>query len=241
MTAQPAAIRSPAENPNLKAALRYAKRGWKVLPLWPRDGDECGCGDSKCDNPGKHPIGRLAPNGFKSATTDEKEIRRWFRKYPDAGIGIATGEVSGIVVLDIDVKNGKDGSTSLVPLLAQYDLLPETKTAATPSGGTHRYFKYAKGIGCSTDKLGPGLDVKGDRGFIVAPPSHGLYKWIIREHVAELPKPRIKLLRSLNDPGGKPSNNAEADPKLVAKAVAVLPNDKSIDTDWFGYPCGHQR
>jgi hypothetical protein len=219
-------------SPTLRAALQYAERGWPVFPLWPRYGDECACGDPDCKSAGKHPIGRLVPNGFKDATTEEATIRRWLHQYPDAGIGMPTGAVSGIDVLDIDLKNGRDGTLPLENLLGDLGALPETESASTPSGGEHLYFRHAEGVRCSTDGLGVGLDVRGDGGFVVLPPSHGLYKWIVTNgpnHIAEWPATWIEHLRSLSSGlSGSQAASSEADPKLVAAALAVIPNPPSL-------------
>src|SRR5262249_47469545 len=120
-------------NGALRAALSHARRGWPIFPLWPRDGNKCTCGDPDCKNQGKHPIGHLVHNGFKNATTDEETITHWWREYPDAGIGMPTGAGSGIDVLDIDVKSGKDGTLALTNLLRDLGALPETESALTPS------------------------------------------------------------------------------------------------------------
>jgi len=121
-------------NGTLRSALRYAERSWPIFPLWPRYGDDCACGDADCKSQGKHPIGHLVPNGFKDATTDQETISRWWREYPDAGIGMPTGSKSGMVVIDIDVKGGKDGTVALENL-RHLPALPETTAALTPSGG----------------------------------------------------------------------------------------------------------
>jgi len=97
----------------LRAALRNAERGLPIIPLWPRYGDECACGDADCKSQGKHPIGHLVPNGFKDATTDQETISRWWREYPEAGIGMPTGSRSGMIVIDVDCKNGKEGTPAL--------------------------------------------------------------------------------------------------------------------------------
>src|SRR5207248_2754294 len=129
--------------------LRYRERGWHLFPTWPiRDG-VCTCEKgAECKHPGKHPLSKLAPNGFKSATNKEATLRRWWTEYPDAGIGVRTGKKSGIIVIDVDRKDGKvDGPASLLPLYQQFGILPKTKTAGTPSNGIHYYFRYADGIG----------------------------------------------------------------------------------------------
>ena len=222
---------STSDNPSLKAALHYAERGWQVFPLWSRNGDKCGCGDDNCKSQGKHPLSELAPDGFKNATTDEKEIKRWWRKYPDAGIGVVTGKISGVIVLDIDCKKDRDGTLALGPLLAKLGPLPDSKAAVTASGGTHHYFRYEDGIRCSNDKLGKGLDIKADGGYVCAPPSHGLYRWDDGRKAAKLPEAWREHLLALQSPPGTPGDDPEADPKLIAKALAVIPNGATVGWD----------
>ncbi|PZO84128.1 MAG: DNA primase [Micavibrio aeruginosavorus] len=139
-------------NPLLSQALRYAERGWPVFPLKPR---------------GKTP---LTPNGFKDAATDKKQIVAWWEAHPDANIGLATGTASGLFVLDID---GDDGEQSLKKLEENHGPLPPTGEVITGGGGRHLYFKLpdVRTVRNSAGKLGLGLDVRGDGGYVVAPPS----------------------------------------------------------------------
>lgn len=220
--------RRHAESPCLQTALRYANRGWKVFPTWPRNGDQCGCGDQKCRNQGKHPIGHLVPHGFKDATVDEHTITKFFLKYPDAGIGLATGSASGILVIDVDNKNNKDGNVALRKLEEELGGLPETKTATTPSGGRHLYYKDPGGISSGTDKLGSGVDVKADGGYVVVPPSHDLYKWADRGSVEPLPQSWVARLHSVEAPQAHSHANPAAGTELVAAALAVIPNGASV-------------
>src|SRR5262245_58666258 len=88
-------------------ALAYARKGWRVLPLWwPRFACVCACpAAAECGgNVGMHPIlmGKDGSGGANGASTDEVTIRHWWAKWPHANIGIATGAVSGFVVLDVD-------------------------------------------------------------------------------------------------------------------------------------------
>lgn len=157
----------PAEESCAEAALRYASIGWPVFPLhWVRDG-HCSCGVATCTgNAGKHP---LTAHGFKDATTDPKQIAKWWERWPSANVGIATG--SGLLVLDIDPKNG---GTS-----AGFDL-PDTPRVVTQSRGEHHYFRVEGAVGCSVGQVAAGLDVRADGGYVVAPPSVGLqgqYGW----------------------------------------------------------------
>jgi len=151
----------------LQSALDYAERGFHVFPLHTPDPQgRCSC-HKDCGNVGKHP---RTMNGLKDATTDEATIRQWFRQWPDANIGIATGAASGFFVLDVDPRSG--GSESLKTLLAQHGKFAQSVWAKTGGGGWHLLFKHPGGkIKSSAHALSSGLDVKGDGGYIVAAPS----------------------------------------------------------------------
>jgi len=151
----------------LEHALRYARRGWRVFPIWPIRNGRCACGTACGRDGGKHPIGRLAPHGVHDATTAEATITRWWTDTPDANIGIATGAVSGLVVLDVD---GEDGEASLAALEREHGPLPATPTVLTGKG-RHLYFTYPGVPVPNRVRVAPGLDVRGDGGYVVAPPS----------------------------------------------------------------------
>ena len=164
---------------HLVAALRYASLGWQVIPLHTPEGkDGCSCGRATCDRSrGKHP--RMS-DWVKRASTDEGAIRGWWRTYPHANVGLVTGARSGFFVLDVDPDHG--GEVSLAALIATHGALPATVEALTGSGGRHLLFKYpGHHIPNSTSRLGPGLDIRGDGGQIVAAPSMhysgGTYEW----------------------------------------------------------------
>lgn len=111
------------------------------------------------------------PHGFKDAVLSPEDYKELLRKFPGQNIGIATGAISDIFVLDVDVKNGAKGAESLAELEAKHGKLPRTITAATWSGGKHYFFKYPPGgMGCRTNFM-PGLDIRGTGGYVVAPPS----------------------------------------------------------------------
>jgi putative DNA primase/helicase len=162
----------------LEYALQYAGRGWRVFPLHSMRDGRCTCGQDCGKNAGKHP---RVKGGFKVATTDTRQIEAWWRKWPDANIGIATGAASGIVVFDID---GATGRATLQRLVEEHGQMPRTAIAKTERGW-HLYFAMpcpCTPIPCST---GDGLDVRGDGGYVVAPPSRHasghVYRWC--EHV----------------------------------------------------------
>ena len=144
-------------------ALRYAARGWPVLPLYPVKEGVCACarGES-CPHPGKHP---RTPNGVHNATTNRKRIKAWLEKWPKANVEIATGRHSGIFVLDVD---GKVGKASLKALQDEYGRLPKTITVET-GNGRHLYFRCdGARVRNSAGRLGKGIDVRGDGGYVVA-------------------------------------------------------------------------
>jgi len=154
----------------------YAARGWHVLPLNASIENGCSCGKEKCSSTGKHP---LISNGVKGATTDINTIKKWWVDWYYANIGIATGKESGIVVLDIDPKNG--GFESFKGLIKQHGELPKTVKVITGSGGYHFYFKYPAIEVKNRTNIIAGIDFRGDGGYVVAPPSNhasgNLYKW----------------------------------------------------------------
>lgn len=154
--------RKTPDEPEVKAAaLKYAAIGLAVFPIWrPVDG-VCSCrkGD-KCEVPGKHP---KTSDGFRSATIDESKINRW--KW--GNIGIATGPKSGIVVIDIDTRNGgMDTYRQFAKELGELHGMPYVETS---QGGAHLYFEHPN---CTLrGTAGSGIDIKASGGYVVAPPS----------------------------------------------------------------------
>jgi hypothetical protein len=126
----------------------------------------------------------MVSRGVLDATTDPHRIRSWWGHWPAANIGIATG-LSGLVVIDIDRKNGVDGETSLVRLEAELGDLPQTVTATTPSGGRHIFFRTDIEVRPRAGRVGailsPGVDVRGGASYVVAAPSTicgRSYSWV---------------------------------------------------------------
>jgi hypothetical protein len=149
------------------AALTYVERGLHVLPLHGIVGGVCTCGTNDCASPGKHP--RLV-NGLNGASLDAGVVVGWWERWPNANVGICTGVGSGLVVLDVDAQTG--GATTLKALQTKLGKLPSTPRVLTGGGGYHLYFRHPGGeVRCSVGKLGYGLDVRGDGGYVAAPPS----------------------------------------------------------------------
>lgn len=228
----------------LPAALAYAQRlNWPVFPVQGISNGHCTCGKLQCDRPGKHPIGNLVPHGLKDASTDPDIIARWWKEAPWANIGVVTGAISGLVVLDVDVIKG--GDDSLFALEQTYGKLPETVMALTGSGGFHYLFAHPGGktrIKNSVDTLGVGLDIRGDGGYIVVAPSlhiHGRqYAWEesckpLVAPIAEVPPwllAKIRDDKKTKAPGPGPSS-IQLSPEVVARIRAALFYIQSDDRD----------
>ena len=142
-----------------------AKLGWQEFPCKPE----------------KTPYTK---KGFKDATSDPDQLQKWWKRHPDALIGVRTGPESGIFVLDIDVdaEKGIDGTTWLAKMETEHGKLPFGPRARTPRGGLHLYFCYPSDrvVRCSAGKLAPGVDVRGVGGYAIVPPSRssiGEYVW----------------------------------------------------------------
>jgi putative DNA primase/helicase len=178
----------------LDAALEYAELGQPVFPLWPIKGKKCTCGRPKCSAVGKHP--RVSQ--YK-ATTDEAQIRRWWKRWPTAGIGGVTGEYA---LLDIDPK--ADGMDSLAKLVSEEGDLPSTAVAQTgqygEERGLHYWFRMPEDVQRST-KIGvrDGIDLLCSvPRFGVLPPSphkSGVdYDWLTSfDEAVEIPDHLLEL------------------------------------------------
>ncbi len=199
-------------NPLLRAALCYAARGWRVFPLRPG---------------GKVP---LTASGFHDATTDPASLRAWWARHERANIGVATGAASGLWVLDVD-RHGADGVAALAALESARGALPATLLQQTPSGGHHRFFRAGDGLAIrnSAGRIAPGIDVRGEGGYVAVAPSLGLagtaYRWAERadpaaalaaapDWLVELARPEARL------PEGR--DLQQADRYVEAAFVGIL-------------------
>ncbi len=141
-----------AGNPHLDAALAYTALGWAVVPV------HAG---------GKRPLVRWRV--YQDGLPGEKALRGWFKRWPDANLSVVTGQISEIVVLDIDPAHG--GETSLDALEARHGRLPPTVEAQTGGGGRHLYFAHPGHDVRNRTGLAPGVDLRGDGGLVIVPPS----------------------------------------------------------------------
>jgi hypothetical protein len=188
-------------------ALQMAERGRPVFPV------EKGAS--------KPPLLKDWPN---KATTDEQQIREWWSRWPDANIGI---HCTGLIVVDVDIKNGKQGEASAAAL----GLSEDTFSVTTPSGGRHLYFR-GPNVANTIEQLGPGLDVRSDHGYVVGPGSTvGGKDYLIRYDtgIAEADAGLVGRLQALN--GTRHPSDADRvstpvvpldAPAAVARAEAFL-------------------
>ncbi len=190
------------------AAFRLALRGLAVFPL---------AQGSKVPLAGSH--------GCRDATIDHDATRARWARTPTANIGVATGRKSGIWVLDVDPKHG--GKVALAKLTSEHGPLPITIEASTPSGGQHLYWRWnAEGpeIRNSAGRIGPGLDVRGEGGFIVMPPSvladGRRYCWIRNDALkfADAPAWLVKLALPPPQP---PRSEPKPPPANIERYVAA--------------------
>jgi len=157
-------MEEPQDNDtHLAAALRYLKRGWAVVPAGER---------------AKRPI--VPWQRFQHELPSEAQVRQWFERWPAANLAVVTGEVSGIIVIDVDARHG--GDASLAEMQARHGALPDTMEAATGGSGRHLYFAHPGREVRNRVGLAPGIDLRGDGGCIIVPPSvhpsGNRYHWI---------------------------------------------------------------
>jgi hypothetical protein len=190
----------------LAAALAYAGRGLAVFPA---------CAAVKKS----HKCAERSNGARWGATADPTEVRRDFTRWPNARIGIPTGTINRIVVVETDTMagHGVDGAASLAQLEAEHGPLPDTLTACSPSDSLHRYFRHpGAGIRIRTTAslIGDGIDVRADGGMIIAPPSVNLdnnqYRWLNKLPIAAMPVWLIELTRDKPPPAPTISQRAVA-------------------------------
>jgi len=175
--------------------IEYAlARGWAIFPTHHIEDGRCSCGKPDCDSPGKHP---RIPNGVKGASRDPQQIAAWAAQSPGCNWSVATGAASGVWVLDIDAHKA-DGRASLDAWLSERGLtLPETLVVATGGGGWHYYFDAARAVRNRTNVL-PGVDVRGDGGYVLLPGSNhlsgGLYSVAREAEVRSAPEMLVDLI-----------------------------------------------
>tara|TARA_Y100000310_G_scaffold216113_1_gene217106 strand:- start:2186 stop:2992 length:807 start_codon:yes stop_codon:yes gene_type:complete len=197
---------------NLLAAIAYTNIGYPVFPIRVN---------------AKTP---LTPHGFKEATTDQARIIEWWGNWPDANIGLATGEVSGVSVVDIDGPAGVDS----VKMLG----LPKTWTVQTPRGtGYHLYFTYTPDLKQAAAVM-PGIDIRNDGGYILLPPSYVVDEekgyegtYTVRRHVLPAEIHHIPdALTGHQRTVSHVTTSEPRDPTWVSESLGGVPESQRNDT-----------
>lgn len=202
--------KNTTSNSNLQAALSHAKAGRPVFPC----------------KPVSHIP--LVTGGFHAATTNPAQIERWWQKWPNAMAGIPTGPRSGLSVLDLDMKKGKDGIRALRDLGFDPDSLTEI-VGETTTGGRHLFFAHPEGLKCSADKLAKGVDVRAEGGYVIAPGAvekKGHYRLLSGDLSGPLPAWPEGLRPAHREAPVAVSGVREGLPfKMIREAVLSIPND----------------
>jgi hypothetical protein len=151
----------------MESALAYGDLGMAVFPGHSITTDgRCTCAKENCSSPGKHP---RIKEWQRKASADPVVIREWWERWPAANVCIATGGISGVIVIDIDPRHG--GNESLAAIERDCGPLPATLTSKTGGGGSHLFFQHPGNDVPNRTNVLPGIDVRGDGGYVVAPPS----------------------------------------------------------------------
>lgn len=225
----------------IQAALQYGDGGWscKIFPVPP--------GTKKSYKSAKFSKGERW-----GATSDPKQIKKDFARWKDAGIGFPTGAENKIVVIETDTKAGHpklkvEGAVSLKALEARLGPLPATLMSRSPSGSVHRLFNHPGGhVRCRS--IAEGVDVKGDGGMVLVPPSvrgDGAYEWISDDPVADLPPAWAEYLSAPETHQDRPVGDLnpfeeygrgdDEDPPTLADlrdCVELIPNEDLDYDDW---------
>lgn len=207
------------DNPTLGWARYYAALNWSVIPAHRVTDGVCTCDlGARCVSPGKHPAVRWTQ--YQKVAATAAQIERWFTgPFRDYGVGVITGSCSNdMFVVDVDQAPGKPGPETFHDLQMQHDEIPETVQAITGGGGRHYLFKAPPGVVIKTDRniMGPGVDTRGEGGFIVVAPSihqsGQYYLWDEAHHpsrmeVADAPQWILDQV-AVNGVGGATRNNS---------------------------------
>jgi hypothetical protein len=194
----------------VECALAYVERSFSIIPIQPRE---------------KKPL--IAWEEFQGRAATEVDIKAWWATWPEANVGLVTGAVSGLVVIDLDTAAAKDKLKDLVPGF-DFSAVPRSRTG----NGWQIFFKHP-GL-TITNRAGvlPGLDVRGDGGYVVAPPSihpNGKqYRWEVPLS-DELPKLPVELFKLISSPGGS-CENGYRERFDTAQALAGVPEGQRDET-----------
>jgi hypothetical protein len=221
------------ESPVLKAALGLRKKfGWKLFPARMEGGKKWSWLSAE-----------FAPGGENwGMTADPAQLRKNFsnRRWRDqCGIGIPTGAVNKIFVIEADTVRGHsvDGLAALRQLEREHGKLPKTLMAVSPSGSVHRYYRYPdNGMKITSATLVHGVDIKASGGMVIGPPSRrsdGAYRWKNSLPIVKAPRWLLEQVqeeeRAHSEPNVFERYGNRVNMSELTLAVAMIPND---DISW---------
>lgn len=207
-------------------ALKWASKGIPVFP---------------CREYGDDAKKPYTIHGFKDASSDPTQIIKWWKEHPTALIGVPTGPISDLAVIDIDMKKGKDGIARWKELCEAHNYDSEAGTTIqTWSGGQQKYFKARDGFKNSTDKIAIGIDTRGDGGYVIVPPSSiedKSYSVLQSATLEEVPVWFMELLNpTINESKKEKLNQSytpkDATEKDIQEALEFISSDCSYQ-DWL--------
>ena len=217
---------------------KYAERGWQIFPCHGISRGRCTCSKGiDCTSPGKHP---RTHNGVKDASSDVGTVQAWMRRWPDSNWAVACGQVSGLLVIDIDPRKNGFGSIEQLEQNRQDGPLPTTLTSRTGGGGRHLFYAApAVPVGNRTDWL-DGVDVKSDGGYVILPSSvhisGGTYTWV--DFTVEPAQAPADVLQSISAAAGR--GQAAEDLPSTDDILNGVPEGKRDDT-LFRFACRLRR
>lgn len=157
-------VRKEEQPDMLGAALGYLKRGWSVLPICaPSPGGGCRQHGDGCKSPGKTPL--VPWKEYQEHLPSEDDVRLWYRRWPTANIGLATGAVSGVVVIDAD------SESAIQFVLGRGEGELASAPMVTTGKGAHWYVEHPGEDVHNFARKWPGVDFRGDGGYVLVPPS----------------------------------------------------------------------
>lgn len=196
-----------------ETALQYYDQGLSVVPIHTvRDG-KCSCGSDRCQAPGKHPRIRWRATSDRRLT--RAEIETLWNRFPDSNVGIVTGKISDLVVIDID---GPEGLASLQAKGITLENLPLTPIVHTGGGGWHVWCRFVDDPRLITRAgILTKVDLRASGGIIVAPPSvhrsGTVYSWMVGKAFPDIPIAQIDLLSLLSEALSSSSTTTASDPQ----------------------------
>jgi hypothetical protein len=216
---------SPAPSPYLAHALAYLERGWPVFPVCRAIREGRCVQHGECKHAGKVPLVRW--EAYQTRLPTEAEVRQWWNTHRTANIGMATGALSGVVVLDAD------GSEARKEALSRG--VPQTRAVWTGKpGGAHYHLAHPGFDVRNFARRLPGLDFRGDGGYVLLPPSHHAsgadYRWVDGAEALDIATMPDWLLDLVHSPAGPDGVSSDHVPVDLERVLDGIPEGERDDT-----------